>query len=61
MLNTIHEATEVSLNAYNAIETKEIGRENRDRFRFLGQCLKSLTEQLQKENERLRGAEEQRS
>jgi len=53
MLNTIHEATEVSLNAYNAIETKEIGRENRDRFRFLGQCLRSLTKQLEEENDRL--------
>jgi hypothetical protein len=53
MLNTIHEATEVSLNAYNAIETKEIGRESRDRFRFLGQCLRSLTKQLEEENDRL--------
>lgn len=53
MLNTIHEATEVSLNAYNAIETKEIGRKNQDRFRFLGQCLRSLTKQLEEENDRL--------
>lgn len=53
MLNTIHEATEVSLNAYNAIETNEIGRENRDRFRFLGQCLRVLTKQLEEENDRL--------
>ena len=53
MLNTIHEATEVSLNAYNAIETREIGRESRDRFRFLGQCLRSLPKQLEEENDRL--------
>jgi hypothetical protein len=58
MLNTIQEATEVSLNAYNNIEVKEIGKENRDQFRFLGQCLTVLTEQLQVENDRLSRTEQ---
>jgi len=53
MYNTIQEATEVSLNAYNTIDMREIGKENRDRFRFLGQCLNVLTEQLKEENDRL--------
>jgi hypothetical protein len=58
MLNTIQEATEVSLNAYNNIELKNIGENNRDQFRFLGQCLEVLTEQLQEENDRLRRTQE---
>ena len=53
MYNTIQEATEVSLNTYNQINMKEIGKDNRDRFRFLGQCLNVLTDQLKKENDRL--------
>lgn len=53
MLKTIHEATEVSLNAYNEISQREIPSEAKDRFRFLGQCLNALTEQLQQENDRL--------
>ena len=57
MLNTIQEATEVSLNAYNKIELKNIGEKNRDQFRFLGQCLSVLTEQLKEENDRLRRTE----
>jgi hypothetical protein len=53
MLKTIHEATEVSLNAYNEISSREIPSEAKDRFKFLGQCLNALTEQLQQENDRL--------
>lgn len=53
MLNTVQEATEVSLNAYNKINMREIGKDDRDRFRFLGQCLKVLTEQIKAENDRL--------
>ena len=58
MLKTIHEATEVSLNAYNEIESRELPRETRDRFKFLGQCLRALTEQLEEENDRLSRATE---
>ena len=53
MFNTIQEATEVSLNAYNRIELENIGSKNRDQFRFLGQCLSVLTEQLKEENDSL--------
>jgi hypothetical protein len=55
MLNTIQEATEVSLNAYNRYRIKKhwikITEINLD---FWGQCLEVLTEQLQEENDRLR-------
>ena len=53
MLKTIHEATEVSLNAYNEISRREIPKESQDRFRFLGQCLNALTKQLDNENDSL--------
>lgn len=53
MYTTFKEATEVSLNAYNNINMTEIGKKNRDSFRFLGQCLNVLTEQLKEENDRL--------
>ena len=53
MYNTIQEATEVSLNAYNKINMREIDQNSKDRFRFLGQCLSVLTDQLKKENDRL--------
>ncbi len=58
MLNTIQEATEVSLNAYNNINMREIDRDSTDRFRFLGQCLNVLTEQLKEENDRLSRTEQ---
>jgi len=53
MFNAIQEATEVSLNAYKEINMKEIDQDSKDRFRFLGQCLNVLTEQLKEENDRL--------
>lgn len=58
MLKTIHEATEVSLNAYNEISKREIPKESQDRFRFLGQCLNALTKQLELENDRLSRAKQ---
>jgi hypothetical protein len=58
MLKTIHEATEVSLNAYNEISQREIPKESQDRFRFLGQCLNALTKQLEVENDRLSRAKQ---
>ena len=57
MLKTIQEATEVSLNAYNDINSMELPQQTRDRFRFLGQCLKALTKQLE-DNDRLSRAKE---
>ena len=49
MSKTIQEATQVSLNAYNNIAYKEIEKESQERFRFLGQCLRTLTQHLERD------------